>query len=537
MFTATSFVKMTIVLQELGATTSRKKKSQALSSFLKELDQKEISPAVLLMSGSVFPPGDTRVLEIKGRTLHRVLTSTRQMTLEEPTLTITGLYDQLQRVASISGKGSRTRREAILSALLSHANETEREYIVRILMGELRIGLAEGLLLEAISKAANVDQELVKRTHTLIGDLGETARIALTEHKEGLEGIGVRLFEAIKPMLADTASDLKMVFKTHHERIALEYKLDGARVQIHKRDQHVEIFSRRLANITPSLPEIVDLALHSVHAQEAIVEGEVVAVNEAGRPMPFQELMRRFRRTSDVQETMRQVPVRLFLFDVLYLSGKVVLDLPMNERRRLLEEICTKELLTPMLVTNNLSEAKEFFNKSIQEGHEGLVAKAPDARYTPGRRGKEWLKIKQAETLDTIIVAADWGSGRRHRWLSNYHLAVRNPTTGELLEVGKTFKGLTDEEFEYMTVRLQSLKIEDNGYTVKVKPEIVVEVAYDEVQMSPHYRSGYALRFARITSIREDKSASDIDTIEKVRELYEAMFKRKARPQYAETNQ
>lgn len=530
-------MKMTIVLQELGATTSRKKKIQALSSFLKELDQKEISPAVLLMSGSVFPPGDTRVLEIKGRTLHRVLTSTRQMTLEEPTLTITGLYDQLQRVASISGKGSRSRREAILSALLSHANETEREYIVRIVMGELRIGLAEGLLLEAISKAANVDQELVKRTYTLIGDLGETARIALTEHKEGLERIGVRLFEPIKPMLADTASDLETVFKTHHQKTALEYKLDGARVQIHKQGQHVEIFSRGLANITPSIPEIVDLALKSINASNVIVEGEVVAVNKAGRPMPFQELMRRFRRTSDVRETMSQVPVRLFLFDILYLAGNAVLDLPMTERRRLLGETCAKELLTPMLVTDNIDEAKEFFSKSIHEGHEGLVAKALDARYIPGRRGKEWLKIKQAETLDTVIVAADWGTGRRHGWLSNYHLAVRDPTTDEFLDVGKTFKGLTDEEFEYMTTRLQSLKITDDGFTVKVRPEVVVEVAYDEVQMSPHYRSGYALRFARITRVREDKSASDIDTIERVRELYEAMFKRKARPQYAETNQ
>ena len=318
-------MRMALVLQELGATDSRKRKIQALGSFLKELDQEEISRAVLLMCGSVFPPRDTMVLEVRGRTLQRVLTTTGQMTLEEPVLTITGLYDQLQRVASISGKGSRSRREAILSALLSHANEIEREYIIRILMGELRIGLAEGLLLEAISKAADVDEGLVRRAYTLIGDLGETARLALTEHKEGLERIVVRLFEPIRPMLAETAPDLETLFRTRHEKTALEYKLDGARVQIHKQGQHVEIFSRRLAKITPSLPEIVDLALHSVHAQEIIVEGEVVAVNEAGRPMPFQELMRRFRRISDVKQTMRQVPIRLFLFDILYLAGKLSL--------------------------------------------------------------------------------------------------------------------------------------------------------------------------------------------------------------------
>ncbi|MEM4250966.1 MAG: ATP-dependent DNA ligase [Candidatus Bathyarchaeia archaeon] len=526
----TLFMKMTDVLQELEATSSRREKIQRLSSFLKGLDEQEVPAAVLLMSGLASSQKDRGALEVKGRTLQRVLSSTRQTTLKEPELTIVGVYDQLRRVASICGAGSRSRREAMLSALLSHASRVEREYIVRIVLGELRVGLAEGLLLEAISKAADVERELVRRAYTLTGDLGETARLALTEHREGLERVGVRLFEPVSPMLADTAPDLKSVFRMHPESTVFEYKLDGARVQIHSQGEHVEVFSRRLSRITPSLPDIVDLVLRSLHVQDVIVEGEVVAVDEAGRPMPFQELMRRFRRTVDVQDAMRQVPVRLFLFDILYLAGKVLLDLPLSERRRLLEEVCAKELLTPMLVTDNLAEAGEFFNRAIQEGHEGLIAKAPHAGYTPGRRGREWLKIKQAETLDAVIVAADRGSGRRHRWLSNYHLAVRDPETGDLLEVGKTFKGLTDEEFEYMTTRLQSLKIMDDGYTVRVKPEIVVEVAFDEVQMSPHYRSGYALRFARIKRIREDKSRGDIDTVEKVKELYEAIFKRKARP-------
>ncbi|MBS7622532.1 ATP-dependent DNA ligase [Candidatus Bathyarchaeota archaeon] len=518
------------MLQELGATSSRREKIQRLSIFLKGLDEQEVRAAVLLMSGLASSQRDRGALEVKGRILQRVLYSTSQTTLEEPELTIVGVYDQLRRAASIFGAGSRSRKEAIISALLSHASEVEREYIVRMVLGELRVGLAEGLLLEAISKAAGVERELVRRAYTLIGDLGETARLALKERREGLMRVGVRLFEPVSPMLADTAPDLESVFRMHPERTIFEYKLDGARVQIHRQGEHVEVFSRRLSRITPSLPDIVDLVLRSLHVQEAIVEGEVVAVDEAGRPMPFQELMRRFRRTGDVQEAIRRVPVRLFLFDILYLSGKVVLDLPLSERRRILEEVCAKELLAPMLLTDKLSEAEEFFDRSIREGHEGLVAKAPDARYTPGWRGKGWLKVKKAETLDVVIVAADRGSGRRHRWLSNYHLAVRDSETGDLLEVGKTFKGLTDEEFEYMTARLQSLKIMDDGYTVKVKPEIVLEVAYDEVQMSPHYRSGYALRFARIKRIREDKSAGEIDTVEKVKELYEAIFRRKARP-------
>jgi DNA ligase-1 len=232
-------MKMAGVLQELGAISSRREKIQRLSQFLKQLDGGEVQAAVLLMSGSVSSPRDNGALDVKGRTLHRVLSSTRQTTLEEPELTIVGVYDQLRRVASICGEGSRSRREAILSALLGHANKVEREYIVRILLGELRVGLAEGLLLEAISKAAGVDKEVVRRAYTLIGDLGKTARLAFTEHREGLERVGVRLFEPISPMLADTAPDLESVFRMHPGRIVFEYKLDGARVQIHRQGQHV----------------------------------------------------------------------------------------------------------------------------------------------------------------------------------------------------------------------------------------------------------------------------------------------------------
>jgi DNA ligase-1 len=460
----------------------------------------------MLISGAVFPEGDRWVLEASGRTLHRVLTTHRQMSLERSSLTITGLFDQLQGVASISGKGSRSKKEAIVSALIGQASEIEKEYIVRILLGELRIGLAEGLILESVSKATNVEIDPIRGTYTLIGDIGETARIALLEGQRGLKRISLRLFEPIKPMLADTTPDFETIFKTHRGKSALEYKLDGARVQIHKQTQHTEIFSRRLANITSSLPEIVDLTSSKIRAQDVILEGEVVAVDRTGRPMPFQELMWRFRRRSDVQEAINKVHVKLFLFDLLYFEHKPILNISENERRQLLERICPEELLTPRLVTSDLNQAKDFFNKAIEEGHEGLVAKAPDGRYLPGQRRREWLKIKQAETRARIIMAVDWGSGRRRGWLSNYHLAIKDTITNKFLEIGKTFKGLTDEEFEYMTNRLLGLRISDDGLTAKVKPKVVVEVTYDEVQKSPHYNSGYALRFARITHIREDKS-------------------------------
>jgi DNA ligase-1 len=528
--TSTPLLRLVNVLVELETTTSRNRKIKTLSSFLRELPPDEISPAIMLVAGSIFPEGDKRVLEVSGITLSKILTKGRQSTLQKQPLTITNVHNLFQEIAALSGKGSRSKREAILLSLLSQTSEIEEEYIIRMLLGELRVGLAEGLILESISNAANVEVELVRRTYSLTGDLGETAKRAITEHEEGLKRTDVTTFEPIKPMLADTAPDLETVFRAHHGRTAFDYKLDGARVQIHKQDHHVEIFSRRLAKITSSLPELVELTCNNLKANEAILEGEVVAVDTAGRPMPFQELMRRFRRIADIKEAISRVPVRLYLFDVLYFEGRPMFELPQDQRRLVLEEACPPELLTPTLVTSNMEEAREFFNKAIREGHEGLIAKAPDGRYRPGQRGKEWLKVKPAETLDAVIIAADWGSGRRHSWLSNYHLAVRDPETNEFLVVGKTFKGLTDDEFESMTSRLEDLGVNESRNTVYVKPEIVVEVAFDEVQTSPHYRSGYALRFARIVRIREDKAASDADTLDKVRDIQKAMFNRKARP-------
>ena len=265
-------------------------------------------------------------------------------------------------------------------------------------------------------------------------------------------------------------------------------------------------------------------------AQEFILEGEVIAVDHKGRPLPFQELMRRFRRLSDIQKSMKEIPIKLFLFDIIYLEGKSTINLTQKERRKILEKICPDKLLTPRLVTEDIEEAKIFFNKAIAEGHEGLIAKSPDKKYKPGKRDRRWLKIKQVNTLDLVIAAADWGYGRRQGWLSNYHLVARKDDAYEFLEIGKTFKGLTDEEFKWMTTRLLDLKINSNRYTVYVRPEVVVEVAFDEVQKSPHYESGYALRFARIIRIREDKSPEDSDTISRVDKIFEDKFKRKGKP-------
>ena len=290
----------------------------------------------------------------------------------------------------------------------------------------------------------------------------------------------------------------------------------------------MRIFSRRMSDVTGSLPDIVELVAGQVHSRDMILEGEVVAVGEDGRPLPFQDLMRRFRRVRDVEEMVRLIPLRLHLFDILYLDGRLLIDESYRERWRLLESVCPEELLAKRIVTDDVGEAEEFFRRALEEGHEGLMAKRLDSPYTPGRRGKLWLKIKPAETLDVVIVAAEWGHGRRRGWLSNYHLAVRDGDGFSM--VGKTFKGLTDEEFEWMTRKLLELKVRETPTTVYVRPEVVVEVAFNEVQRSPHYPSGYALRFARIKRIRLDKGPKDADSLDRLRELYERQFRYKARP-------
>jgi DNA ligase-1 len=316
----------------------------------------------------------------------------------------------------------------------------------------------------------------------------------------------------------------------HGGKTAFEFKYDGARVQIHKLGDDVRIYSRRLTDVTGSLPEIVEVARGNVEAKEAVLEGEVIAVDGQGRPVPFQHLMRRFRRIHAIREMVERIPVELYLFDILYVDGENLVSLPYLQRRQILAEKAGKIPLTKQMVTDRVEEAEKLLSEAMNAGHEGLMAKRLDSPYTPGIRGKHWLKIKPVlEPLDLVIVAAEYGYGRRHGWLSDYHLAACDAGTGEFLEVGKTFKGLTDAEIVEMTRRLKELAISERRGMVVVVPKIVVEVAYNEIQRSPKYKCGMALRFARITRIRDDKKAEEADTIEKVREVFEKQFLKKGR--------
>jgi DNA ligase-1 len=524
----TPFSKFADLCERLAATTKRLEKIAMLAEFLQALTEDELVAAARFVLGKVFPDYDPRTLDVSWKTLQKVRHKIKPQAHDQP-LTILEVANLFTRIAETSGKGSRQRIHELLEALFNRAGQSELDSLVKIIFGEMRIGVAEGVLLEGIAKAADAPLQLVRRANMYLGDPGEVARVALRSGANGLARINLQLFRPVQPMLAELAEEFSEVFNEHGGKTSLEFKFDGARVQIHKQNDQVRIYSRHLSEVTASLPDVVEMIGSDLRAKTAIVEGEVVAVGKDERPLPFQELMRRFRRVHQIDATKREVPVKLYLFDLLLLDGVSQVNSPYLKRWEILTRHCAPELLAKRIITDDQVEAEKFLRQALEKGHEGLMAKKLDSEYTPGARAKRWFKIKPAETLDLVIIAAEWGSGRRVGWLSNYHLAARDETSDEFFMLGKTFKGLTDDEFKWMTQKLLSLKIGEDRYTVYVKPQLVVEVAYNEIQRSPQYNSKFALRFARIKRIREDKSPRQADTIARVRRLYEQQFERKAK--------
>jgi len=558
----TEFRALAELCEKLENTSKRTLMVSLVAEFLKSLHADEVEPATSMILGRPFPKWDQRTLEVSWATLSGLIKRLtkvdwksftdafsktgdigaatkivfeaskiqRQTTLLEKPLTILEVRRSLEAIAETSGYGSRERKERLLETLLGEATPLEAKYIVKTLIGEMRTGFHEGLMELAVSKAFNVPHDLVRTAGMLTGDIGEVAAIAKAQGREGISKLQFQVFRPIKPMLAQTAEDANEALKEHEGETAFEYKLDGARVQIHKLKDAVRIYSRRLTDVTESFPEIVELTRDEIKAGEAILEGEIIAVGEDGNPLPFQHLMRRFRRVHDIENMVEKIPVELYLFDLIYLDEQSLITDPYVERRKKLGEIAGSIPLTKQIITGNPHEAERFLKEAIAKGHEGLIAKKLDSLYTPGIRGKGWFKIKESlEPLDLVIVAAEYGYGRRHGWLSDYYLAARDPESGEFLVVGKTFKGLTDEEIIEMTKRLKELTIKEEPRRVVVTPQIVVEVAYNEIQKSSKYKCGMALRFARITRIRHDKSLEEADTIQRVKEIYEKQFEKKAR--------
>jgi DNA ligase-1 len=556
------FKSLAELLERIEATKKRLEIIDMAADFLKRLDAEEVEPAVAMILGRAFPKWSQKTLDVSWATLSGALqrvtavdwdvfreafTSTgdigaavkavfektnvkKQALLLEKTLTITEVRHLLESLAGTEGSGSREKKERLITALLSQVSPVEAKYLVKIFVGEMRTGLYEGLMEQAVAKAFDVPLATVQEASMAMGDIGEVAAIAKIEGKARLSQIGFQVFRPVELMLAQVASDVAEALAEHGGRTAFEYKYDGARVQIHKQGSEVRVFSRRLSDVTQSLPEVVESVKANIKADEAIVEGEVIAVDESGQPIPFQHLMRRFKRVHEVQGTAEKIPVRLYLFDVLFLDGESLISIPYLQRRKVLAENAGEIPLTAQLVTDKQRRAETFLNEAMNAGHEGLMAKKLDSPYTPGTRGKRWFKIKPVlEPLDLVITAAEYGYGRRHGWLSDYYLAARDAATGEFLNVGKTFKGLTDAEIIEMTKRLKELAVREERNRVVVLPKIVVEVAYNEIQQSPKYKCGMALRFARISRIRDDKNPEDADTIEKVRGIFERQFAKKGK--------
>jgi DNA ligase-1 len=513
---------------ELEKTPSRLAKIASAAAYLKRLQPDEIRYGVAFLSGRPFPVSDPRTLDIGPSALFEASKISEAENSISTSLTLRDVADSFGRIAEASGKGSRSEKYSRLKELVERAEGHQRPILFRLLHNELRIGLHDGLIQEAITRASGSDLKAVRRAALFLSDLAEVAAIALTAGTTGLQQVDIKLFVPLLPMLSELSQDFKEIFTAHGGKTAIEFKYDGARVQIHKDGDLVRIWSRRLSEVTSSLPEIAAIAGHKLQGDSFILDGEVVAVGKDGRPFPFQELMRRFRRIHGIESAASEIPLFLHLFDCLFFNGHSLIDEPYEARWSRLEAITAGKYLAQRKITTEKSEAEALLNQAIAAGHEGLMAKALNSPYMPGNRGKLWFKIKPAETVDCVIVAADRGSGRRRGWLSNYHLAVADGARG-FAPVGKTFKGLTDKEFTEMTTRLRELELTDDGYTVTVKPEVVVEVAYNEIQRSPQYSSGFALRFARITRIREDKSPEQATILTELQSLYERQFIAKSR--------
>jgi len=496
--------------RRVAETRARSTKIAALAGLLRQLGPDEIVPAVSWLSGFLRQGR----IGLGGAAVRNALPGAAAA---EPSLTVDEVDSTFERIGSVSGAGSTAERTRLLGGLLARATPDEQGFLVRLVFGELRQGALAGLMAEALAAAAEVPAGEVRRSLMLAGELPAVAQAALTEGRAGLDRFRLQLFRPLQPMLAQPAGDVSDALERLGEA-ALELKLDGARVQVHKAGGDVRVYSRRGNDVTHAVPELVE-AVQALPPQQILLDGEVIALRSDGAPHPFQTTMRRFGRKLDVPRLRQELPLTPFFFDLLHLDGSDLLDRPAGERFAALAD-AVPGLAVPRIVTTDPEEADVFFADALRRGHEGIMAKALDAPYEAGRRGSSWLKVKPAHTLDLVILAAEWGHGRREGWLSNLHLGARDPENGGFVMLGKTFKGLTDEMLAWQTRKLQELAIgTEGGWVVHVRPELVVEIAFSDVQESPQYPGGMALRFARVKRYREDKTASEADSVDTVRKI------------------
>jgi DNA ligase-1 len=477
----------------------------------------QATPPALVPVVVAWLSGDTR----QGRTgvgPAAIRAASGQPPAESPHLAVAEVDGALEALARVGGAGSGSARAAILGSLFARATRDEQDFLGRLLLGELRQGALAGLMADAIARASSTSPAQVRRAIMMSGDAGTVAQGALERGAAALATFRLQLLRPIQPMLAQTAESVEDALD-RIGRAALEHKLDGARIQVHRAGDETRVFTRRLNDVTASVPEVVEAVLR-LPCQEIVLDGEALVLRPDGTPLPFQVSMQRFGRTVDVERARAATPLSCFLFDCLHTDGETLIDQPAEERFARLESLVPAAMRVPRIVTADPAEAAAFLRSARDRGHEGLMAKGLDSGYEAGMRGGAWLKFKPAHTLDLVVLAAEWGSGRRRGWLSNLHLGARDERGGFVM-LGKTFKGLTDETLEWQTRALLARETARDARTVHVRPELVVEIAFNDIQTSPRYPGGLALRFARVKGYRPDKSPAQADTVETVRAIHE----------------
>ena len=492
----------------VAATSSRLAKIRVIADCLRALAPAEIQIALPWLSGEIRQGK----LTLGYATLQAVMGHAAA----SPRLTVADVDAAFQALKTVKGRGSSSARQSQLGDLFGKATADEQDFLLRLIVGELRQGALEGVMLEAVAMAAALPAADIRRAATLAGGLPQVAYAALSG--AGLGAFSIRLMQPVLPMLAQSAEDVSAALKDLGTAL-LEWKLDGARVQVHKAGDDIRVFTRNLNDVTARVPEVL-AAVKTIDA-DLILDGEAIALRADGRPHPFQVTMRRFGRKLEDEALRKELPLSVFFFDCLLRGDQPVVNLGARQRREVLAQALPSALLTPSLITSDLAQAEAFYADARAHGHEGLMAKALDAPYEAGRRGAGWLKVKSAHTLDLVVIGVEWGSGRRKGWLSNLHLGARDPATGGFVMLGKTFKGLTDETLEWQTRELLARETKRDQWTVYVRPELVVEIAFNDVQQSSQYPGGMALRFARVKGYRPDKRPEEADTLDTVRRLYE----------------
>jgi len=535
--------------QRVEGVSGSLEKIDLVAAFLKNLDDDDLAVASGFIMGDLFSPSMDLVMGVGPSILYEAMAracgcSTERISdmlratgdpglvasaavdkkkpigfaafIKDEPLSIKEVYQRLVAVARASGKGSQDAKVKNLQYLFSQATPLEAQYIARLAIEDMRIGIGEGGVRDAIAQAFSQDASKVERAYNLTNDIG---LVAVNARKGTLADLNVLINHPIKMMLAQVGEGISASMQELGSA-AIEWKYDGARVQIHKDGKRVRIFSRRLEDVTRSLPEIVRLA-QEVRADKAILDGEVVAIGKDSRPLAFQEILKRFRRKYNVEKQAKETPLHLFLFDLIYLDGQSTVDLPLTRRRELLEGIADPSILADQVISDSVQKAEEIYHQALEKGHEGLILKNSMSVYAPGKRGKNWLKIKPVmETLDLAVIGAKWGEGRRASFLGSYRLACLDEATSKLLDIGWVATGLTDEALAELTELFRELILVQNGMEVELKPAVIFEVAYEEIQKSQSYSSGYALRFPRLVRVRDDKSLEEADSLERVESLY-----------------